>query len=168
MKRLIARNDNTLNDGTFSYSCTSGKGGRRPALEKTEGDGASPIGFWPLKRVYYRPDRIAEPETGLPTIKLAPDDGWCDDPADPNYNKPVKRPYAASHEIMWRDDHAYDVVVELAHNDDPTLPGRGSAIFMHVMHDDCRPTEGCIALAIDDLLQILRLADTTTCLVIEP
>ncbi|MEO0883219.1 MAG: L,D-transpeptidase family protein [Pseudomonadota bacterium] len=167
MKRLIARNDSTLADGIFSYSCTSGKGGRRPAQEKTEGDGASPIGSWALKRVYYRPDRIAPPETKLPVSALTPDDGWCDDPTDANYNRPVKRPYAASHEHMWRDDHAYDVVVEIAHNDDPPIPGLGSAIFIHVAHEDRRPTEGCIALALNDLLEILKTADTHTHLVIE-
>ncbi|MEM6901160.1 MAG: L,D-transpeptidase family protein [Pseudomonadota bacterium] len=167
MKRLIVRNDNTLEDGTFSYSCTSGKGGRRPAGEKTEGDGASPIGSWALKRVFFRPDRIARPETALPVSPLSQDDGWCDDPEDPAYNRPVKLPFAASHEKMWRDDNAYDLVVELAHNDDPPVPGRGSAIFLHVMHDDRRATEGCIALERDDLLQILSRADTETCLVIE-
>ncbi|MEM6412777.1 MAG: L,D-transpeptidase family protein [Pseudomonadota bacterium] len=167
MKRLIVRNDNTLEDSTFSYSCTSGKGGRRPASQKTEGDGASPIGSWALKRVFFRPDRIARPETALPVSPLSQDDGWCDDPEDPAYNRPVKLPFAASHEKMWRDDNAYDLVVELGHNDDPPVPGRGSAIFMHVMHDDHRATEGCIALERDDLLQILSRADTETYLVIE-
>lgn len=167
MKRLIARNDNTLDDGTFSYSCTSGKGGRKPAHEKIEGDGASPIGSWALKRVYYRPDRLTPPETGLPVKPLTPEDGWCDASDDPNYNLPVKLPYPASHEVMWRDDHAYDVVVEIAHNDSPPIPGRGSAVFIHVAHDDRRPTEGCIALDLPDLLQILKTADTKTHLVIE-
>lgn len=162
MKKLIVQNDNTLIDGNFSYSCASGKGGRCPANEKTEGDGASPIGSWRLKRVFFRADKISKPKTRLPTRVIDPDDGWCDAPEDPSYNRLVKRPYPASHEAMWRADHVYDVVVEIAHNDSPPIPDRGSAIFMHVAHSDYRATEGCIALALSDLLKILETADTET------
>ena len=49
-----------------------------------------------------------------------------------NYNRLVKLPYAASHEELWRDDHLYDLVVVLGFNDDPVVPGKGSAIFLHL------------------------------------
>lgn len=126
------------------YQCAIGRGGY--ALNKREGDGATPIGVWPFRRVYYRPDRGKPPKTGLQVLPLSPTDGWCDAPGDPAYNRPVTLPYPASHEEMWREDHLYDIVVVLGHNDDPPVPGRGSAIFMHLARDGYKPTEGCVAL----------------------
>src|SRR3546814_7129542 len=98
------------------------------------------------------------PVTGLPCEPIAPDDGWCDDPGDPAYNRPVRLPYPASHERLAREDHLYDVVVVLGHNDDPVVPGAGSAVFLHLARSDYGATEGCVALALRDLLEVLRTA----------
>jgi L,D-peptidoglycan transpeptidase YkuD (ErfK/YbiS/YcfS/YnhG family) len=89
---------------------------------------------------------------------IEPDDGWCDDPADPNYNRPVKHPYTASAERLWREDGVYDIVVVLDYNDDPVVPGKGSAIFLHLARPDYAPTEGCVALARADMEALLAQA----------
>ena len=136
--------------------CAIGKGGVVQARLKREGDGASPQGRWRMKRVFYRPDRMARPETDLPVVPLSERDGWCDDADHPLYNRPVTLPFAPSHEKLWRDDHVYDLIVELGHNDDPVEPGFGSAIFFHLVHEDYRPTEGCVALAQADMLDVLK------------
>lgn len=138
--------------------CVLGKGGVRAAADKREGDGASPLGLWRLKWVYYRPDRLVRPRTALPTVPLSPDDGWCDAVEHPLYNQPVSLPFTASHERLWRDDHVYDLIVVLSHNDAPPKPGLGSAIFWHVAQPDWRPTEGCIAVARETLEAVLALA----------
>ncbi|MDB5440590.1 MAG: hypothetical protein JWM33_3017 [Caulobacteraceae bacterium] len=135
-----------------------GKGGVKPAAEKREGDGASPIGVWPIRRVLYRPDKGGVPMTHLPLKAIAANDGWCDAPADSNYNRPVTLPYPASAETMWRADDLYDLVVVLGHNDEPVVPGAGSAIFLHLAKPDYSPTEGCVAVARGDLLALLALA----------
>lgn len=124
---------------------------------KREGDGASPAGRFSLVSVFYRPDRLAAPETGLPIAALTPDLGWVDDPHDPNYNRLVGLPYPASHEDLWRDDALYDVIVVIGYNTDPVVPGAGSAIFLHVASPDFSPTEGCIAIAKPALLSLLGL-----------
>ncbi|HYG84661.1 MAG TPA: L,D-transpeptidase family protein [Azospirillum sp.] len=134
--------------------CVLGRGGVR--ADKREGDGATPVGAYPLRRVLWRADRLDRPETALPTAPIALDDGWCDDPADPAYNRPVTRPYPASHEELWREDGVYDVIVVLGHNDDPVVPGLGSAVFMHVARPDGEPTAGCVALPLPDLLRLLK------------
>jgi L,D-peptidoglycan transpeptidase YkuD (ErfK/YbiS/YcfS/YnhG family) len=45
--------------------------------------------------------------------------------------------------------------VVLGHNDDPPVAGLGSAIFLHVADPGGRPTEGCVAVALADLLGLL-------------
>lgn len=127
-----------------------------PAAGKREGDGSSPAGAWPAQRVYYRPDRGPAPETGIPVIALRREDGWSDDPAEPAYNRRLSLPCRGSHERLWREDRVYDLIVEMGYNDDPVLAGMGSAIFLHIARPDFRPTEGCIALAGEDLRAVLR------------
>ncbi len=147
-----------------SFRCALGRGGVR--ADKREGDGATPVGRFTLRRVLWRADRLERPETGLPLSPIAPDDGWCDAPEDPAYNRPVKRPYPASHEELWRDDHVYDVIVVMGHNDDPVVPGQGSAVFMHVARPDWEPTAGCVALPLPDLLRLLKDCGPDTALAV--
>ncbi len=125
--------------------------------DKREGDGASPAGTFPLLQVFYRADRISRVATGLPLTPLRPTDGWVDDPADPQYNRLVSLPYPAHHEEMWRADGLYDLVLLVGYNTDPPVPGRGSAIFVHVARPDFGPTAGCIAVAREVLLSLLPL-----------
>jgi L,D-peptidoglycan transpeptidase YkuD (ErfK/YbiS/YcfS/YnhG family) len=134
--------------------CALGRGG--VSLEKREGDGATPAGVFPLRRVLYRADRLAALETRLPSVPLARDDGWCDDPGDADYNRQVRLPFVARHERLWREDGLYDAIVVLGHNDAPALPGMGSAIFLHMARADYGPTEGCVAIAPADLVALLK------------
>jgi L,D-peptidoglycan transpeptidase YkuD (ErfK/YbiS/YcfS/YnhG family) len=135
-----------------------GRGGVIPAAEKREGDGATPAGTWPIRRVLFRPDREPAPDTALPASPIGPDDGWCDAPDDPAYNRPVALPYPASAERLWRDDGVYDLLVVLGHNDDPPAPSLGSAIFLHLQRPDLSPTDGCVALDRPGLLTFLAQA----------
>lgn len=135
-------------------SCLIGRSGAVPAAEKREGDGATPLGHWPLRTLLFRADRITAPATGLPRRRLQPTDGWSDDPADPAYNRPVRHPHPFSAERLWRDDGLYDAIVTLGHNDDPPVPALGSAIFLHCTAKK-NVTEGCIAVPRDRLLAIL-------------
>jgi len=142
--------------GALWLPCALGHGGRH--VMKREGDGATPIGRWGLRAVFYRSDRISRPRTALPVMPLRPDHGWCDDPRDRNYNRPVRLPYLASHERLWREDHLYDLIVVLGYNDLPRRRGRGSAIFMHLAAPEFSATEGCIALSERDLRMVLAAA----------
>jgi len=101
--------------GGLGVPCALGRSGRR--VGKREGDGATPIGRFALREVFYRGDRVARPCTRLPVTALKVSDGWCDDPCDRNYNRRVRHPYSASAERLWRDDHLYDLVVVLGYDD---------------------------------------------------
>jgi len=142
--------------GALKLPCALGRGGRR--ARKHEGDGATPVGVWPMREALYRGDRVGRPVTRLPVSPIRPRDGWCDDPRDRNYNRPVRLPYPASHERLWRADHLYDLVIVLGYNDGPRSRGRGSAIFMHLAAPGFAPTEGCIALREADLRKLLAVA----------
>ena len=148
------------------FACAIGWGGVR--TNKREGDGATPAGRFPLRRVLYRPDRLAPPCTALPISPLSPRDGWCDDPAHPLYNRPLRLPHEARHEELWRTDRVYDLIVILGHNDAPVVPGLGSAVFLHVAQPDYAPTAGCVAVAAGDLLAILAGVSRRTWLRVPP
>lgn len=142
------------------FRCALGRNGVR--ADKREGDGATPAGCWQILRVLYRADRVPAPRTRLPVAMIARDDGWCDDPGDPRYNRPVRLPHAGDAERLWRDDGVYDIVAVLAYNLDPVVPHGGSAIFLHLARPDFGATEGCVALAMPDLLSVLDAADAGT------
>jgi L,D-peptidoglycan transpeptidase YkuD (ErfK/YbiS/YcfS/YnhG family) len=93
----------------------------------------------------------------VPVEPIGPQDGWCDDPADPAYNRPVRLPYAGRHEELWRADHIYDIIGVLGWNDDPVVRGRGSAIFLHLARPGYPPTDGCVALDLPELLALLAM-----------
>lgn len=143
----------TLRMGELIFPCALGRGGVR-AL-KREGDGATPRGAWRITETWYRADRVPRPATALPVRRIGRCDGWCDAPADRNYNRRVALPYAASAEAMWRDDGLYDLGAVLAYNARPRVRGLGSAIFIHVARPGLAPTEGCLALDRRHLARIL-------------
>jgi len=165
---FTAFSDGWLILGDREVRCALGPAGVIDAAKKREGDGATPIGEWPIRRVLYRPDRGAAPETRLPVTAMLDSDGWCDAPDDPAYNRPVTLPYPASAERMWREDEIYDIVVILGHNDDPVVPGMGSAIFLHCARADYTPTQGCIALAQPNLEALLQMAAPGDALAVLP
>ena len=152
---LIVRPDGWAVWRGRTLRCALGRAGIVSAADKREGDGASPAGRWPLRRVLYRADRTQPPATALPLTPISPLDGWCDDPSHAAYNRQVTLPFRHSHEALWRGDGLYDLIVVLGHNDAPPAPGLGSAIFLHVAAPDYAPTEGCVALAFDDLLEVV-------------
>jgi L,D-peptidoglycan transpeptidase YkuD (ErfK/YbiS/YcfS/YnhG family) len=130
--------------GSLVLPCALGRAG--VTRRKREGDGASPVGRFGILQGYYRADRVPRPRTALPLRALRPDDGWCDDPADRCYNRPVRLPWPTSHEALWRADDLYDIVLDLSWNRGPIRPGRGSAIFLHLAKPGYEPTAGCIAV----------------------
>ena len=145
-----------LTQGDWSAPVSTGREGCIAAGEGREGDAKTPLGRYALRFGFVRADRLPAPRTALTMHALSEDDGWCDDPGHPAYNRWITLPFAASHERLWREDGAYDVVLVMSHNDSPPVAGLGSAVFIHIRQPDHRPTLGCIALAPADMLALLR------------
>ncbi len=131
--------------GTLLLPCALGRAG--PRTVKREGDGATPRALLRPMVIHVKRRGAFPLPAGLPVRTIRPSDGWCDDPRSRRYNRPVPLPTAASHERMWRKDGLYDCVIETDWNRRPAVPGRGSAIFIHIARPGFAPTEGCIAFS---------------------
>ncbi|MGV8937693.1 MAG: L,D-transpeptidase family protein [Allorhizobium sp.] len=140
--------------GPLRFAAALGRSGR--TAQKREGDGATPIAALRLLYGFYRADRIERPVTALPMKPVGPSMLWCDDVSDPNYNRLVKSPFAASHERLTRDDHLYDICLVMDWNVASRRRHRGSAIFFHLARPGYLPTEGCIAISLGDMRRLLR------------
>jgi L,D-peptidoglycan transpeptidase YkuD (ErfK/YbiS/YcfS/YnhG family) len=150
------RHRGLLRCGALLLPCAIGRSGVTQV--KREGDGATPAGRHRLLWLYARPDRVLGPRSGVPARAVRRHDGWCEDPRDGRYNRPVRLPADTGHETMWRDDHLYDIVGVLDWNFAPRIRGRGSAIFVHLCRPGFAPTAGCIALRGEDLKRLLAAA----------
>ena len=136
-----------------SMACAIGRNGM--VEDKREGDLGTPLGTYRLRWLYWRPDRSDPPATILPFCPLGPRQGWSEAPGDPAYNQPIQHPHPYPADRMRRGDPLYDLCVVTDQNTDPILPGRGSAIFVHLWRKPRHPTAGCVAFSRRDLEWIL-------------
>jgi L,D-peptidoglycan transpeptidase YkuD (ErfK/YbiS/YcfS/YnhG family) len=128
-----------LRVGIKIFKCQIGKAGYAINTQKKEGDQATPIGKWKLKSIYYRSDKVLRPfikNKMFKINKITENCGWCDDPKSNYYNKyiNIKKNFYLKNinfEKLWREDQAYDLVIETSHNTSPIIKGKGSAIFVH-------------------------------------
>jgi L,D-peptidoglycan transpeptidase YkuD (ErfK/YbiS/YcfS/YnhG family) len=150
--------------GPLALPVALGRGGIK--ANKREGDGGTPRGNFRPRRLWWRADRLPRPRTQLPIRRIRTDDGWCEDPRDRHYNRPVRLAATYQGDRLWRDDRLYDLIVEIDHNTRPRVAGRGSAVFMHVARPGFTPTAGCVALKTDALLRLVRSMNPRTRIVI--
>jgi len=149
----------TATIGALVLPCRIGKGGFIDGAEGREGDAKTPLGLYHLRWGFYRADKLPAPpcHSKNPLTWRATDkrDGWSDAETDPAYNRFIRLPHSASHEALWREDGAYDIVLIMSHNDSPPTGGLGSAVFLHIAQPDDRRTLGCIAFAPEDITRLL-------------
>jgi L,D-peptidoglycan transpeptidase YkuD (ErfK/YbiS/YcfS/YnhG family) len=138
-----------------------GRGGIKAG--KREGDGATPAGRYRLVRLWWRADRGPRPQTLLPVRPITAADGWCEDPSDRRYNRPIRMSVEAPGDRLRRADGLYDLIIEIDHNQRPRIAGRGSAVFIHIARPDMTPTAGCVSMPALTLRRLLaRLGPNTT------
>jgi len=146
--------------GGLAIAVVLGRSGIR--ANKREGDGATPRGRFRLVRLWWRADRAARPRTLLPVRRIEASIAWCEDVNDRRYNRPFRRSANEPGDRLWRDDHLYDLLIEIDHNARPRVAGRGSAVFLHLARPNRAPTAGCIALSGRDLARLVsRLGGRT-------
>jgi L,D-peptidoglycan transpeptidase YkuD (ErfK/YbiS/YcfS/YnhG family) len=155
-----ARTRGWLAAGPLRIPVALGRGGIR--RDKREGDGGTPAGRFKLVRLWWRADRGPRPRTLLPIRRIAPQDGWCEDPADRRYNRPIRLQRSDAGDRLRRDDGLYDLIIELDHNTRPRIAGRGSAVFVHVARQGFGPTAGCVSLEAKRLRLVLARCSKRT------
>nr|WP_041755958.1 L,D-transpeptidase family protein [Bradyrhizobium sp. ORS 278] len=131
-----------------------GRGG--VLANKREGDGGTPRGTFHPRRLWWRADRHPRPRTFLPVRPIRPEDAWCEDPADRHYNQPIRLRGDQPGDRLARQDHLYDFIIEIDHNTRPRVPGRGSAVFLHLARPQFGPTAGCVAMTRPAMLRLLQ------------
>jgi len=150
-----------LTAGPFRVQCALGPAGI--VRMKREGDKGTPAGRFRILWGYCRPDRVRLRSAGGPLTPMRRDQGWCEDPSSPRYNRPVRLPSADCTDRMWRDDHLYDLTFVLDQNFTRRAKGRGSAIFFHLARPGLTPTAGCVAISAADMRKLApRLARGAT------
>ena len=127
------------------------------STHKHEGDGATPTGTYRLGAAYgIAPD----PGAHVAYHRLVCGDWWDEDARSPTYNTfrhvacGTRPPFGGGSEALWRIAPQYRYFAVIEYNARPVVPGRGSAIFLHVSAG--RPTAGCVSLPRPRLLRLLR------------
>ena len=160
----IVIENNNFKFNIKEFQCSIGKNGF--TSNKIEGDGCTPNGIYKFKEVFYREDKIKHPSFLIKSKTIKKISGWCDDINSDLYNKYIEFPFEFSAECLFRDDDLYDIIYVIDYNSDPTIKNKGSAIFLHVAKSDYSPTEGCIALKKEDLIEISRDMKSDTRIII--
>ena len=157
---ILIKNKETLIYDNFTFKCSTGKKGL--TKKKIEGDWKTPIGTFNLGNLYFRNDRNSIINTKIKCIPIKKDMGWCDDIKNKkNYNKLIKIKKNLKHEKLYRKDSKYDLLIPIEYNTKKVVPGKGSAIFIHLTKN-YNKTLGCIALKKKDFLILLRLINKNT------
>ena len=151
---LELKNKNTLLIDDFIIKCSIGKNGIKK--KKKEGDKSTPKGVFKLENLYYRPDRVKKPLTKISTKKITAKIGWCDDPSSIFYNKEISIKNHIKCEKLFRKDSSYDYLIVISYNRKRILPGKGSAIFIHLTKN-YQTTAGCIAIKKKDFLILCKI-----------
>ena len=157
---IIINKSGYLKYKDLKFKCALGKSGI--GNKKIEGDNITPKGNFKIIKIYYRKDRLKKLSSKFTLTEITKDMGWCDDPKSKKYNQPIKLPTKYSHEILYRRDNIYDLILVLNYNMKPIIKNSGSAIFIHIAKKNYKKTAGCIALKKADLIYLVGKINKNT------
>ena len=124
---------------------------------KREGDGATPTGTFLFGATVY--GIAPNPGVALRYHRLVCGDWWDEDARSPTYNTlrhvacGARPSFGGDSEALWRIAPQYRYFAVIRYNARPVVPGRGSAIFLHVAVGS---TAGCVSLPEARLVRLLR------------
>ena len=161
---IIINKSGYLKYKDFKFKCALGKAGI--GNKNFEGDNITPKGKFRIVKIYYRKDRLKKLSSKIILTKIMKNIGWCDDPKSGKYNQHIKLPTKYGHEILYRRDNIYDLILVLNYNMKPTIKNKGSAIFIHITKKNYKKTAGCIALKKSDLVLLIKEINKNTKVII--
>ena len=140
-----------------------GKNGIKESFERVEGDSTTPAGIYSFGMLFG----IKDAPIGLKKTykKLDVDDYWDADVNSDTYNQYVKGSQMppnwnradSEHLIDYKE--SYNFAAQIRFNENPTVKGKGSAIFMHCTRQGSTSTAGCIAIPEDKMSEALKMID---------
>ena len=149
---LFGKNGSAWGRGVFGQD--------EPGRHKVERDGRTPAGVFRIGKIYTY-DKALPKGADYPFHTVTEADAWIDDPSLPLYNRhvqvdPKNPPPWFESQKMRHGDFAYRWLIEIRHNADDIVPGRGSAIFFHIRRGPNRPSVGCTTMAEKDIVALIR------------
>jgi L,D-peptidoglycan transpeptidase YkuD (ErfK/YbiS/YcfS/YnhG family) len=148
----------------LKFNCALGKAGI--GKKRLEGDQITPKGTYKIVKIYFRKDRLKKIFSKFKLVEIKKNMGWCDDPRSKKYNQLIKLPSKYSHEKLHRKNNIYDLILVLNYNMNPIIKKKGSAIFIHIKNKKFRNTEGCIAIEKRNLVQLVKIINKKTQVII--
>jgi L,D-peptidoglycan transpeptidase YkuD (ErfK/YbiS/YcfS/YnhG family) len=148
----------------LKFKCALGKAGI--GKKRLEGDQITPKGTYKIVKIYFRKDRLKKIFSKFKLVEIKKNIGWCDDPRSKKYNQLIKLPSKYSHEKLHRKNNIYDLILVLNYNMNPIIKKKGSAIFIHITNKKFRNTEGCIAIEKRNLVQLVKIINKKTQVII--
>lgn len=152
----------------------NGMGWGRGVLEgsgasvKHEGDGKAPAGVFQIGTAFGY-EKQSPAGTQLPYKQATAEDYFIDDTKSVDYNtwKRLRKgddpsKHWQSFEKMKRDDERYELGLVVNHNTTPTVPGGGSAIFLHVWKEPGQGTAGCTSMSEINMRELLHWLKPTS------
>jgi len=148
----------------YKIKCAIGK--RGITRKKLEGDNKTPAGIYKFNLIFYRKDRISKIKVNMSKEPIKKNMGWCDDSNSKLYNKLIKFPFNYRAEKLWLSNSSFDIIIIINYNTRPIIKKKGSAIFLHIVKKNYKPTKGCIAVSKKDMNLLLSKIDNKTKLII--
>ena len=144
-------------------ACGYGKNGLVLAEERIMGSKTTPIGAFPLTLAFGTGEN---PGTDMTWRQITEASYWSE-AEDESFNTWVesKTPVPGEHLI---DYYQYKYAVNIGFNLEDIVYSRGSAIFLHCKSADHWYTAGCVSLAEEDMLALLRMLRDGAYMIIVP
>ena len=118
---------------------------------KVEGDRKAPVGSFKMPFAFG----TENPGTKMPFRQITNRSYWISNVNDPHYNTWQERSSSHSHDehlIQYADQYKYAMAID--YNMDNPVPGKGSAIFLHVSNGT--PTLGCISVPESTIIYYMK------------
>ena len=129
---------------------------------KIEGDLKTPTGYYGMPFGFGKKNDL---NTKLKFMEVGPKHVWVSDNESPEYNTIVvdeDGKYTNNkNEKLFRSDHLYDYAVVIDYNMEARVPGKGSAIFIHIEREENHGTAGCVSMSREEIVKLIEWLDSS-------
>lgn len=130
--------------------------------EKVEGDLKTPTGYYGLPFAFGKKNDL---NTKFEFMEIGPKHVWVSDPKSSDYNKIVVDQDGSylnnkANEKLFRNDFLYDYAIVIDYNMNSIVPGKGSAVFMHIERFENHRTAGCVSMSKEEIVQLIEWLDS--------